>query len=101
MSKKKNKGYTTEFKQAAVKQANESDIPVAETARNLGINANTLYTWIDKYSQPEEIKTKVKTERTETHLYDELQQLKRENTRLRQERDFLKKAAAYFAKEQP
>ena len=99
MSKEKNKTYTAEFKQSAVKLANESDVPVAETARNLGVNENTLYTWIHKYSQPTEVKKK--TERTDAHLYDELQQLKRENARLRQERDFLKKAAAYFAKEQP
>ena len=99
MNKEKNKTYTAEFKQSAVKLANESEVPVAETARNLGINENTLYTWISKYSQPAEVKKK--TERTDAHLYDELQQLKRENARLRQERDFLKKAAAYFAKEHP
>jgi transposase len=99
MSKEKNKTYTAEFKQSAVKLANESDVSVAETARNLGVNENTLYGWISKYSQPSEVKKK--TEQTDVHLYDELQQLKRENARLRQERDFLKKAAAYFAKEQP
>lgn len=99
MSKEKNKIYTAEFKQSAVKLANESDVPIAETARNLGINENTLYTWINKYSQPADVKKK--TAQTDAHLYDELQQLKRENVRLRQERDFLKKAAAYFAKEQP
>lgn len=98
MSKEKTKIYTAEFKQSAVKLANESDVPIAETARNLGINENTLYTWINKYSQPAEVKNK--TVQTDAHLYDELQQLKRENVRLRQERDFLKKAAAYFAKEQ-
>lgn len=98
MSKEKNKIYTAEFKQSAVKLANESDVPIAETARNLGINENTLYTWINKYSQPAEAKKK--SAQTDAHLYDELQQLKRENVRLRQERDFLKKAAAYFAKEQ-
>ena len=89
MSKEKNKTYTAEFKQSAVELANKSDVPVAETARNLGVNENTLYTWISKYSQATEVKKK--TERTDAHLYDELQQLKRENTRLRQERDFLKK----------
>jgi transposase len=38
--------------------------------------------------------------RTDTHLYDELKQLKKEVARLTEERDLLKKAAAYFAKEQ-
>jgi transposase len=37
-----------------VKQANESELPVSETARNLGVNVNTLFTWIQKYSQPVE-----------------------------------------------
>ena len=50
MSKEKNKTYTAKFKQSAVKLANESDVPVAETARNLGINENTLYGWISQYS---------------------------------------------------
>ncbi len=99
MSNKKNKTYTAEFKASAVKLANESDVPVTETAKNLGINPNTLHTWIHKFSQPTEAKEKVV--RTETHLYDELKQLKQEVARLRLERDFLKKAASYFAKEHP
>jgi transposase len=42
MNKEKNKTYTAEFKQSAVKLANESEIAVVKTARNLGINENTL-----------------------------------------------------------
>jgi transposase-like protein len=42
MQKTKNKTYSAEFKAAAVKQANESELPVSETARNLGVNVNTL-----------------------------------------------------------
>jgi len=41
-----------------------------------------------------------KTVRTDEHLYEELKRLKKENARLIEERDLLKKAAAYFAKEQ-
>jgi transposase len=41
-----------------------------------------------------------KTVRTDEHLYEELKRLKKENARLTEERDLLKKAAAYFAKEQ-
>jgi hypothetical protein len=54
MQKTKNKTYSAEFKAAAVKQANESELPVSETARNLGVNVNTLFTWIQKYSEPVE-----------------------------------------------
>jgi transposase len=63
----------------------------------LGINPNTLHTWINKYSQPKE---QNKTLRTDEHLYDELKRLKKEIARLTEERDLLKKAAAYFAREQ-
>lgn len=65
--------------------------------KDLGVNANTLHTWINKYSQPKECS---KTVRTDEHLYEELKRLKKENARLIEERDLLKKAAAYFAKEQ-
>lgn len=96
MVKTKNKTYSAEFKEAAVKQANESELPVSETARNLGINVNTLFTWIQKYSQP--VKTE-KSKRTDESLYEQVKQLKKENARLTQERDILKKAAVYFASE--
>jgi transposase len=89
--------YTAEFRASAVKLAIESDQPIAETAKNLGINANTLHTWIAKYSQP---KSTEKPMRTDEHLYDELKRLKKEVARLTEERDLLKKAAAYFAREQ-
>jgi len=63
----------------------------------LGINENTLHTWINKYSRPLESN---KTVRTDDHLHEELKRLKKENARLIEERDRLKKAAAYFAKQQ-
>jgi transposase len=66
MNKEKNKTYTAEFKQSAVELANETDVAVAETAGNLGINENTFYGWISKYSQPTEVKKK--PERTDAHL---------------------------------
>jgi transposase len=97
MSQEKPKIYSAEFRESAVKLANESDKPIAQTARDLGINENTLHTWISKYSRPVE---NAKTVRTDDHLYEELKRLKKENARLIEERDLLKKAAAYFAKEQ-
>ena len=89
------KSYTAEFRESAVKLAIESKVSFAETARELGINGNTLHTWIKKYSRPKDIITG----RTDEHLYDELKRLKKENARLKEERDLLKKAAAYFARE--
>ncbi|RLD41846.1 MAG: hypothetical protein DRI88_12210, partial [Bacteroidetes bacterium] len=48
-----NSSYSSQFKQDTVKLAVESDQSVAQTARDLGVNANTLYTWITKYHQSE------------------------------------------------
>lgn len=87
--------YSSQFKQDAVKLAIESDKAVAQTAKDLGVNPNTLYTWISKYHQPEAAANKGSGEK---HPYDELKRLRQENSRLREERDILKKAAAYFAK---
>jgi len=87
--------YTAEFKENAVKRANESS-NVAETARELGIKENTLYNWVYQYSRHAKSDKAV---RTDEHLYDELKRLKKEVARLTEERDLLKKAAAYFARE--
>lgn len=96
MSQEKPKVYTAEFRESAVKLANESDKPIAQTARDLGINENTLHTWISKYSRLVE---NTKAVRTDEHLYEELKRLKKEVAQLTEERNLLKKAAAYFAKE--
>jgi transposase len=88
--------YSSEFKQDAAKLAVESDQSVAQTARDLGVNPNTLYTWITKYQQPDSpTATKGSGDK---HPYEELKRLRRENAQLKEERDILKKAAAYFAK---
>ena len=49
MSETKAKVYSAEFKERAVKLAVESDQPIAHTARDLGVNENTLHTWLTKY----------------------------------------------------
>jgi transposase len=89
-------GYTTEFRQEAARLAIESDQSVAQTARDLGVNPNTLYTWITKYQQPDSPTTHKGA--GDKHPYEELKRLRRENALLKEERDILKKAAAYFAK---
>lgn len=94
MSDSKQTTYSSEFKESSVKLAIQSKQPIAQTARELGINANTLYTWIDKYSQP-----KGSSIRTDEHIYEEVKRLKKELAKVTEERDLLKKAAAYFAKD--
>src|SRR5215475_13435644 len=91
------KGYSAEFKERAVKRAVESEQPIAQTARDLGVNENTLHTWLGKYHRVEREEKEVHNE----HLYEELKRLRKENVRLKEERDLLKKAAAYFAQQLP
>lgn len=88
--------YTTEFRQSAVKLAVESDQPISQTAKDLGVNKNTLHTWISKYHTTAKPDASVAGAE---HAQDELKRLRKENKRLREERDILKKATAYFAKE--
>jgi len=93
MSDNKSKTYSEEFRQSSIKLALESKHPVAQTARNLGINANTLYTWMDKAKPKEQLMVNDKTPQ------DEVKQLRKELAKMTQERDLLKKVAAYFAKD--
>jgi transposase len=97
MSKAPMKKYPAEFKERAVKLAVETEQPIAQTARDLGVKENTLHTWIGKYHRAERQESQVHDE----HLYEELKRLRKENTRLKEERDILKKAAAYFAQQLP
>jgi transposase len=87
--------YSSQFRLDAVKLAIESDQSVAQIARNLEINANTLYTWIAKYHSPESALNKGSDD---NNPYEELKRLRRQNAQLKEERDILKKAAAYFAR---
>lgn len=95
MSRKLNQ-YSSEFKESAIKLALEGDKSIGQTAVDLGIKKSTLYTWISKHAGPRGIVTKANDNE---HVYDENKRLKKELSRVTQERDLLKKAAAYFARE--
>ena len=97
MSQPPTKKYPAEFKERAVKLAVESDHSMAQTARDLGVNENTLHTWIGQYHRAERQEKVV----NDAHRYEELKRLRKENARLKEERDILKKAAAYFAQQLP
>ena len=91
VSKPAMNGYPAACKERAVKLAIESEQPIAQTARDLGVNANTLHTWIGKYHRVAHQEKEVHNE----HLYEELKRLRKANARLQEDRDILKKAAAY------
>ena len=87
--------YTQEFKSEAINMAVNGDLSLSEVASNLGLNYKTLYNWV-KGSMPESSSTQVGKSKIK-ELESELRALRRDLKRARQERDILKKAAAYFA----
>jgi transposase len=90
------KRYTKEFKLDAVKLANKGDVSVAQVARDLGVTSAMLYKWRNEAtSNAEAFPGKGKLGPQD----EEVRRLRREVERLRMERDILKKATAFFVKE--
>lgn len=90
------KQYDDEFRAEAVKQVIDRGYSVNDVSKRLGVSAQSLYKWVKAASPTKE-----------NELEREVSEVKRENLRLKAElrraqedRDILKKAAAYFAKEQ-
>lgn len=88
--------YTEDFKQEAVRLVRDSARPVAQVARDLGIAESLLYRWRTQHRQAEAQGTTRAVQRTAAEA---LTHLKRELVRVTQERDFLTRAAAFFARE--
>jgi transposase len=86
---------TQEYRDEAVLMVIQSQRPIAQVARELGINEVTLGTWVSKYRSEHPV-----TEELSLPDRAKLKELERENRELRLMNDFLKKAAAYFAREQ-
>lgn len=94
MSQKRSyKQYPKEFKDEAVALVLEQGYSVPEAAKSLGVAANMLYRWKDLHAQQVEGKVLAEDER------EELKRLRKENKELRMEKEILKKASAFFAKE--
>ena len=87
----KGKRYTEEFKIEAVRQVTERGYSVAEVAERLGTTTHSLYAWMKRYGEqsPRQV--------NKADGQAEIAQLKAELRRVTEERDILKKAAAYFA----
>ena len=91
------KQYTKEFKLDAVRLVTEQGYTRAEAARNLGLNANMLGRWVQELQVDEAGAFRGNGKLTVEQ--QELRRLREENRRLKLEREVLKKAAAFFAKE--
>ena len=92
---KSRRRHSREFKLEAVKQVTEHGRPVSEVADGLGINRNLLARWRRQFEAEGEVAFSGNGRQIEAEA--EIKRLKRELTIARQERDILKKAAAYFA----
>ena len=87
------KRYTQEFKVEAVGQVVEKGYRVADVAARLGVSQDSLYEWIKERRQP------AAERQAQVVQSEEVRRLKAELRRVTEERDILKKAAAYFAKQ--
>jgi transposase len=89
--------FSREFKLEAIKLVRERGVSVAQASRDLDVHENVLRKWVKDYvADPQQAfpgQGKMKPEQLE------IERLRREVRRLQAERDILKKAAAYFAKE--
>lgn len=95
-----NSKYEKSFKAEAIRLALTSGESIVQTAKNLGIKESTLYNWL---SQAKSNKAEISDgahSLTSEQMLNELNRLRKENSRLKEEREILKKAAAFFAKEE-
>ena len=87
--------YPAEFKAEAVRLYQQTDKSMKEVADDLGMSVNSLREWLRRSDSEETVSdVPAETER------EELQRLRKENRILREEREILKKATTFFAKEQ-
>ncbi len=84
--------FSDEFKIDAVKQVTERGYSVADVSERLGVSSHSIYNWMKRFSNPP--KSALKDDQSV-----ELRRLKQELARVTEERDILKKATAYFARD--
>jgi len=96
MRRKPYKPYTREFKLEAIRLAEVGDKTASQVARELGLRVNQIWKWKQQLEREAAAgRPAIRGRPTD----DELACLRRENARLREENDILKKAAIYFARE--
>jgi transposase len=100
MARKKTKAYSEAFRKQAVKLADQPDRTAADVARELGIHPGQIYNWRTQFNKLSKGQFTV-ADGTNYSVAEkaEIRKLKKEIADLKEERDFLKKATAYFAKD--
>ena len=94
MGKRGPRSFSQEFKEEAVRLARESDRPLKDIASELGVSTTALRLWIRDIPDK-----KQSSAGRVLSLEEQVRKLKKENERLREEREILKKATAFFAKD--
>lgn len=92
------RSYTAEFRDAAVKQVTEGGRSLSAVARSLEMSNKTLANWVVRARKGEALIKRTPAQPV-SELEAELSRLRQENARLKVEKEILKKAAAYFARE--
>ena len=90
--------YTKEFREEAVKLVTEEGLSLPEAGRRLSLPTSTIRNWVEAFKAGK-LGDLGKYQRPLTEIEMELAKVKRELVKVKMERDILKKAAAYFAKE--
>ena len=99
MANKKRQYHTESFRKSAVDRANQPGVKATDVAKELGIHVNQLYNWRNQLNKLRGKQFSVMDGVNYTKAEkEEIKKLRKENNALREERDFLKKATAYFAK---
>lgn len=88
--------HDKQFKEEAVRLAITSPQPISKTAHDLGVNKTTLYSWVAAAKDASPV---IEENGEKTNVVEELTRLRKEIARLKEEREILKKATAFFAKE--
>jgi transposase len=94
---KQRRSFSEEFKREAVRRVEAREHTFSQIARELGINRSLLQLWRKRYGT--QAPPKVSPPKPGESLEEENRRLRRENAGLREDREILKKAAAFFAKE--
>ena len=88
--------YTREFKVSAVRLVNQQGYSIVQAAESLGVDRGSVRDWVKQLSSEDGLAAS-----GDGAVQAELRRLRQENARLLMEREILKKAAAFFAREQP
>lgn len=88
--------FSREFKLAAVKKIIEQGMSYAQVARDLGVRDSLIRNWKKTFEKDGTLKAEITSSNS---VEDELKRLREENRQLKMERDILKKATVFFAKE--